>query len=96
MRIFTYLFMLLIILFGISFAVLNAEPVLINFYIGTSKLPLSLLLILALFVGVALGLIVTLFFMLKYRRSYHQLKYRLKTAEKEISNLRAIPVKDQH
>lgn len=96
MRIFSYLFMLLLILFGVSFAILNAEPVLINFYIGTQTLPLSLLLVLALFFGVALGLIVSLFLSIKYSSSNAKLRHRLKLAEAEISNLRAIPVKNEH
>lgn len=96
MRIFSYLFILLLILFGVSFAVLNAEPVVINFYIGSSKLPLSLLLVLALFFGVMLGLFVSVFFAMKYRKANSKLRQRLKLTETEISNLRAIPVKDQH
>jgi len=96
MRIFSYLFMLLLILIGVSFACLNAEPVLVNYYFGTSKTPLSMLLVLTLIFGVALGLLVSLVMSIKYKRNNSRLRQRLALAEKEVSNLRAIPLKDEH
>lgn len=96
MRILSYVFTLFLMLLGISFAVLNAEPVLINFYVGSSKLPLSLLLVLALIFGVVLGLIVSLTHYIRLKRANSRLRQRLKLVEKEVSNLRAIPLKDEH
>lgn len=42
---------------GISFAVLNAQSVTFNYYLGTHELPLSLLLIAILVFGICIGLI---------------------------------------
>ena len=56
MRILTFVIILVILFFGISFAVLNAEVVSINYYFGIAHLPLSLLLIITLIVGVLFGL----------------------------------------
>lgn len=96
MRILSYLFTLFLILLGVTFACLNAEPVFVNFYIGTSKVPLSLLLVLALIFGVGMGLLASIIFYLKLKGKNKRLRQRLRLAEEEVSNLRAIPVKNRH
>ncbi len=57
MRIFSILILSLIALIGISFAVLNAHPVKVNYYLGAEEMPLSLLLFLSLVVGIIIGLL---------------------------------------
>ena len=47
MKIFSYIFIVLLVILGITFALLNANQVNIDYYIGTIKSPLSLLLILS-------------------------------------------------
>lgn len=79
MRIFSILILSLTALVGISFAVLNAHSVRVNYYIGVREIPLSLLLLLALVLGILIG-ILSLYpriFRLKLeirrlRRSQHQ------------------------
>jgi putative membrane protein len=56
MRVLTFIVVLAILLLGISFAVLNANAVNMNYYFGIAHLPLSLLLIITLIIGVLLGL----------------------------------------
>lgn len=96
MRIFTYLIMLIVILVGVSFAVLNAQTVAVNLYFTTSKLPLSLLLAFTMVLGVFLGLLVSLILYIRLKSANYRLKRRLKLAEAEVSNLRAIPLKNEH
>lgn len=96
MRIFTYILLLLLILLGISFAILNAEPVSIHYYLGQRQLPLSLLLVLALTIGLIIGMMVSGIFYLKLKSENYRIKSRIKIAEKEIENLRAIPIQDPH
>lgn len=96
MRVISYLFMLFLILLGVTFACLNAEPVLINFYVGTGKVPLSMLLVFALIFGVGLGLLAGFILYLKLKSKNARLRQRLNLAEKEVSNLRSIPVKNRH
>ena len=45
---------LLVIVLGVVFAVLNAETVQLNYYLGSVDLPLSLVLVLAIIVGALL------------------------------------------
>lgn len=96
MRIISYLFTLFLMLLGVSFASLNAEPVFVNFYVGAGKVPLSLLLVLTLIFGVGLGLMASFIFYLKLKSKNKRLRQRLRLAEEEVSNLRSIPVKNRH
>ena len=52
--------MILIMLLGASFAVLNAEPVSIDYYFGQDALPLSLLMVMTLGIGGIMGICVSL------------------------------------
>lgn len=57
MRFFSILILSLVALLGISFAVLNAGLVHINYYIGSREIPLSLLLFLSFVLGLGLGML---------------------------------------
>jgi lipopolysaccharide assembly protein A len=96
MRILTFLFLLMLILFGITFASLNSDPVTVSYYIGQKDLPLSLLLIFAFGIGGLIGMAISGLFILNAKLKIYHLKQKLKVAEKEIENLRAIPLLDKH
>ncbi len=96
MRFFIYLVGIAIALFGVGFAGLNAEPVKIQYYLGVSTLPLSLLLVIALGLGLLIGLLATLVMVIKLKKANYQLKNHVRLVEKEVENLRAIPLKDSH
>ena len=86
----------LIALFGIVFAILNSVPVQFNYYFGSAATPLSLAIILAMLVGAILGMLASLGIILKAKRQVSRLKRSIEVTEKEIANLRAIPIKNQH
>ncbi len=96
MRIIITLFYLSLILVGVSFAALNASSVQVNFYFTILKMPISVLMTIMLGVGMIVGFFL---FMCRYWRLKNQnrkIKNQLRLTEKEIKNLRAIPLKDQH
>lgn len=95
-RIISFLTICFLVLFGFTFAILNAEPVTLNYYIGTRILPLSLLLALALFFGALLGLLTSFTVWLRIKHENHKLRRRVNLAEREVENLRAIPLRDEH
>lgn len=95
MRIFSYIFLLIIMLFGITFATLNAEQVVFNYYFATKQISLALLLVFSFGIGILVGLIFTAISIFKAKAENHRLKSRLKIAEKEIENLRALPLKGE-
>lgn len=93
MRIISSLFLLVIMLVGLTFASLNPEVVHFNYFAGTKDIALSLLLVFSFGGGIILGLLVALFPWLKAKRDYLRLKNRLKVVEKELENLRSLPIK---
>lgn len=95
-RLFSTLSALVIILLGLLFAVLNSEPVILKYYLGDIELPLSLLLVAVLAFGALLGVLSTLGMMLRLKRECARLRKSIKVAEKEVANLRALPIKDKH
>lgn len=95
MRIVSYFFILAITIFGMAFATLNSESVTVNYYVGQSTLPLSLLLVLIFASGCLVGMIVGLCLFVKTKLRNYRLHQRLTLAEKEIENLRAIPLQDK-
>ncbi|MFC3909258.1 LapA family protein [Legionella dresdenensis] len=87
---------LLLILAGVSFAALNASSVHVNLYVATVSMPIAVLMTIMLGVGLIIG---SLLFITKYWRLKMELvktRNQLKINEKEIRNLRNIPLKDQH
>ena len=95
MRIISYFFLLVIVLFGMTFATLNSESVTINYYLGQSTLPLSLLLVLVFAFGCLIGMLVGFWLLIKSKLLNYRLRQRLNLAEKEVDNLRAIPLQDK-
>ncbi len=92
-----YLFIFLVlVIFGIVFAVLNAEPVKLNYYFGSKEVALSLILVLAMIVGAILGVIASASMIISNRREVMKLRKSVELAEKEVTNLRAIPLRDTH
>lgn len=96
MRIFMIIFYLCLIILGVSFAALNASLVQLNLYVTTWALPVSVLMIGMLGLGMMIG---ALFGVARYWRlksECHKIKNQLRLTEKEIKNLRAIPLHNQH
>lgn len=87
---------LLIILFGLSFSLLNAARVDVDYYFGAIGMPLSLALVAALIVGAVLGVLSALGVVLGKQRELRRLRKRVRDSEKELSELRRLPLKDNH
>ncbi len=96
MRLLMLLFYLVLIVLGASFAALNASDVQINFYMTQYTMPVSVLIILVLGIGILTGFILFAFRYWRLKRDYRKLKHELKITEKEIKNLRSIPLQNQH
>ena len=78
------------------FAVINAETVHINYYFGIYQMPLSLILVIAFVIGALFGTVVNVGMMLRLKRQVSKLRREVKFTEKEVKNLRALPIKDKH
>lgn len=96
MRLIMMIFYLLIMLLGVAFAALNAGSVQLNLYFKIFTLPISFLMLATLALGVMLGFFVFLTRYWSLKARHRKLKHQLELTEREIKNLRAIPLKDQH
>ncbi len=81
---------------GLSFALLNVEMVKLNYYFGTITAPLSIVVAVSLAVGALLGVLASMGMALGLKRETIRLRHNLKIAEKELENLRSLPLKDKH
>lgn len=87
---------ILLIIIGVSFAALNASSVQVNFYFKIVSMPISVLMTIMLGIGILIGIIL---FVVRYWRlkiECQKVKNQLRLTEKEIKNLRSIPLQDQH
>ncbi|MES9993622.1 MAG: LapA family protein [Candidatus Thiodiazotropha sp.] len=95
MRFIKLVIIILIMIVGAAFAVLNADPVGFNYYFGIRDLPLSLIVTIALGMGVVLGVLAGTGKVLALKREIHTLKKRSQMVSEEVNNLRALPLKEQ-
>lgn len=96
MRIISFILLIIVILIGVTFAVLNPGTVNIHYYLGEKTMPLSLLLVVDFVLGCLLGLLVGFWLLVKTKVKNYYLRQQLKLSEKEVENLRAIPLQDRH
>lgn len=92
MRLLMMLVYLFLILLGVSFAALNASSVKVNVYFKTISMPLSVLMTIMLGIGLLFGFLSFLCRYWRLRVEYAKVKNQLKLTEKEIKNLRSIPL----
>jgi len=95
-RLFSVLLFLVVTMAGLSFAVLNSETVPLNYYFGDRNLPLSLVVVIAFALGAAVGGLFSLALVIRLKREMARLRRIVRLNEKEILNLRSIPIKDSH
>jgi putative membrane protein len=95
MRILKLLIIIIIMMLGAAFAVLNAEPVRFNYYFDSIELPLSLIITTALGVGVVLGIVSGFGLVVGLKRQNLSLKRRTRLVNEEIKNLRNLPLKEE-
>lgn len=95
MRVIYYLLLIVIVFLGATFATLNMQTVSINYYFDQNALPLALLLVLTFSGGCVFGLIVGFWLLLKSKLKHFRLRKRLNLVEKELENLRIIPLREK-
>jgi len=93
-RLLKLLFILLVMVAGSAFAVMNADPVVLNYYFGSREIPLSVVLVGTLCVGALLGLLASLGGVARLKRENAELKRKARLTSQEVNNLRSIPIKD--
>lgn len=85
---------LLLVLIGLAFAVVNAKPVELNYFLGTREVPLAMTLVLTLAIGAGIGILFSLGMMVRLKRETLRLRRQIQLTEQEVVNLRTLPIKD--
>ena len=87
LRILRFCIILVVLLFGLAFHLRNDQMVVMDYYLGTIDLPLSLFLIIALCLGAMLGILASLPGIIKLRRDKRRLQNQIKLSEEEVNHL---------
>ncbi len=95
LNIITIIFFIILIILGLSFSLLNSTSVELNYYFSSIQLPLAFALVTALVIGVLFGALAVLSMVVKLKRETMRLKKTIRASERELSQLRALPIKDK-
>lgn len=95
-RLLKWVIYIAIIILGVSFAALNSGDVAVNFYFTQVRVPVAVLVAVTLGVGLFCGLFISLIRYWRLKLELIKIKNQLKISEKEVKNLRDIPLKDTH
>lgn len=82
-----FLLVVLFLIVGAAFAIINDQPVDLDLYFLITRLPLSLLLLLAMGGGIVLGAIVSTFYFMRLRQENAHLRRQNKLAGKELGKV---------
>jgi lipopolysaccharide assembly protein A len=93
-RIAKLILVFVILLIGLAFHLKNNQLIELNYYVDVISLPMSWLVVLVLFIGSMLGVLASLPIIIKLKRDKIMLERQIKNSEKEINNLRVMPVRD--
>ena len=95
-RIFYIAAVILTLVIGAVFSARNASMVKMDFIITTVDTNLSLAIIISLIIGAGLGILASLIWLISAKRELQRMKKKSEISQKELNNLRAIPIKDEH
>lgn len=87
-RIINIIVFLIVLVVGVQFSAANSEPVTVNYLLGTTSLPLSLVVVSVFAVGVIVSFIISLGIILPLRWRMAKLQRSVSTKEHEIKDLR--------
>ncbi|HEB99133.1 MAG TPA: LapA family protein [Thiotrichales bacterium] len=93
-RALSFLALAALVILGLVFAVLNAQTVELDYFLGKAEVPLALTLVLTLAGGALLGMLFSFGLVVRLKREILRLRRKAQLAEQEVANLRAIPIKD--
>ncbi len=94
-RILYFLLAIVVLFFGLSFAVKNAQMVKLEYYFGLQwESPLSLMLLTVFSLGAGFGFLASLGMVIRMQRQLTQARREMRKIEQELINLRSLPIKD--
>jgi putative membrane protein len=79
---------------GLLFHVRNDQFVTLDYYAGAIDLPFSLWMFIGIAIGSVLGVLASLPMIVRLKRENSRLARQVKVTERELNNLRVIPLRD--
>ncbi|HHH44232.1 MAG TPA: LapA family protein [Gammaproteobacteria bacterium] len=90
-RLLAFVFVIVLVVVGLSFAMLNSQPVTLNYYFGTRDIPLSLIVVVAVAIGAVIGMLASLGSVIRLKQQAGRLRRQLRTARKDADQVRLLP-----
>ncbi|MCG6969496.1 MAG: LapA family protein [Gammaproteobacteria bacterium] len=95
-RIIFLIIFLVVFLLGASFALSNAQDVQLSYYFFETTVKLPWVIFGSMCVGVVLGIFSMMSMVIRLKHELSRKNKEVKVIEKEVANLRALPLKDKH
>jgi putative membrane protein len=89
-RLLGFLLLVILVVLGLSFAVLNSQPVALNYYFGARDIPLSMVVVVSLVAGAVTGVLVSLGTIVRLKQQAGSLRRRLRTAQRDAEQARIL------
>jgi putative membrane protein len=90
-----FILLIVFLVVGAAFAIINDQPVRLDLYFYQPSLPLSLILLLAVGLGILLGGLASAFYFMRIRSENASLRRQARLVEQEVKNLRSLPINDR-
>ncbi len=90
LRLINILLLITLVVLGLTFAVLNADPVPLNYYFGYRDIPLSMIVVVSLATGAVIGVLVSMGILLRQKQQTYRLRRQLKKAEKSAASATSV------
>jgi len=91
---FSIILLLLIFIVSLVFFLKNNQMITFNYLVASQDISLSILLFISLCIGVLLGILAWLPKIIGLKHRISKLEKQMKLSEKELDNLRVMPMKD--
>lgn len=91
-----YLLIITLLFLGGVFSFLNPGSITINYYLDSLVVSKAIFVIATVCLGFLFGLVIALAIYIRLKRVNYSLKKQIYLANKELDNLRTIPIKDHH
>ena len=80
-----------VLLFGLAFHIRNHQLVTLNYYVSEIQLSFSVIILIAISIGVLLGILVSIPIIIRTRQRNSRLEKKIKDTEKKINRFRVMP-----
>lgn len=94
-RIVKLILILLVTVVAVTFTLLNSQPVKLNFYVGSFEIDLVVVILISLVLGTVLGMTAVLGKLISMKQDLMRKDKKIRVTEKEVENLRSLPLKDE-